>query len=50
MAEISLELRVEVLLGVNFVGEGMQTDTILPILVQEEDLDFVDLAIAREHG
>ena len=50
MAKISLELRVEVLLGVNFVGEGVKSDSILPILVQEEDLDCVDLARAREHG
>ena len=50
MAKISLKLRVEVLLGVDFVGEGVQTDTILPILVQEEDLDCVDLALGRKHS
>lgn len=49
MAEVCLELSVEVLLSVNFVDEGVQTDTILSVLVQYEELDCVDLT-HLEHG
>lgn len=49
MAEVCLELSVEVLLPVHFIDEGVQTHSILSVLVQNEDLDSVDLS-HLEHG
>ena len=49
MAEIGLKLRIQVLLGINLIGEGMQTDTIFAILVQEKYLHRVDLVDCCQH-
>ena len=43
MAVVSLELGVEVLLGVHLVNEGMQANTIFAVLVDKEELNSVGL-------
>ena len=44
MAEISLELSIDILLPIDLVNERMETDTVFPVLVKEGNLDLVSLA------
>ena len=43
MAEISLELSVDILLPIDLVNERVKTDAVFPILVQEGNLNLVSL-------
>ena len=44
MAEISLELSVDILLSIDLVNERMETNSIFPVLVQEGNLNLVSLS------
>ncbi len=50
MAKVGFKLRIQVLLLVNLVHEGVETNTVISVLVQEKDADgvlLVGLELAR---
>ena len=49
MAKIGLELRIQILLSIDFVRERMQSNTVFAILVEEEHLHSIDLPCWCQH-